>query len=116
MAVGDLVDLDENGEQTPSLIVVSPVAERVAPSAGAWTVAECPLQSLWQFVVAYQVPAGKTLGHNQTVGTVPPSMTYSVPVMDAARGDARNVTKSATSCGLAGRPRGMPPSESMSRL
>jgi hypothetical protein len=60
MAVGDLVDLDENGEQTPSLIVVSPVAERVAPSAGAWTVAECPLQSLWQFVVAYQVPAGGT--------------------------------------------------------
>ena len=60
MAVGDLVDLDENGEQTPSLIVVSPVAERVAPSAGAWMVAECPLQSLWQFVVAYQVPAGKT--------------------------------------------------------
>jgi hypothetical protein len=40
MAVGDLVDLDENGEQTPSLIVVAPVTERVAPSAGAWTVAE----------------------------------------------------------------------------
>ena len=49
----------------------------------------------------------------QAVGTVPPSMTYSVPVMEAARGDARNATKSATSLGLAGRPSGMPPSESM---
>jgi hypothetical protein len=49
----------------------------------------------------------------QAVGTVPPSMTYSVPVMEAARGDARNATKSATSPGLAGRPSGMPPSESM---
>ncbi len=40
---------------------------------------------------------------DQVVGTVPPSTTYSVPVMDAARGDARNATKSATSSGLAGR-------------
>src|SRR5882757_1279654 len=48
-----------------------------------------------------------------TVGTVPPSMTYSVPVIDAARGEARNVTRSATSLGFAGRPRGMPPSESI---
>src|SRR5258708_14380564 len=46
-----------------------------------------------------------------TVGMVPPSMTYSVPVIDAARGEARNATRSATSLGCAGRPRGMPPSE-----
>ena len=49
----------------------------------------------------------------QAVGTVPPSMTYSVPVREAARGDTRNATKSATSLGLAGRPSGMPPSESI---
>jgi hypothetical protein len=30
-----------------------------------------------------------------TVGTVPPSMTCSVPVIDAARGDTRNVVKRA---------------------
>jgi len=35
-----------------------------------------------------------------TVGTVPPSMTYSVPVMDPARGNARNATRSATPCGF----------------
>src|SRR3981189_1637150 len=46
-----------------------------------------------------------------TVGTVPPSITYSVPVIEAARGDARNATRSATSLGRAGRPIGMPPSE-----
>jgi thioredoxin reductase (NADPH) len=50
------------------------------------------------------------------VGTVPPSMMYSVPVMEAARGEARNATRSATSCGFAGRPSGMPPSESITIL
>jgi hypothetical protein len=50
-------------------------------------------------------------GEPYAVGTVPPSMTYSVPVMEAARGEARNATRSATSCGFAGRPSGMPPSE-----
>ncbi len=50
----------------------------------------------------------------QAVGTVPPSMTYSVPVMDAARLDTRNPTRSATSLGLAGRPIGIPPSEPIS--
>ncbi len=50
---------------------------------------------------------------NHAVGTVPPSMTYSVPVIDAARGETRKVMRSATSCGLAGRPSGMPPRESM---
>ena len=42
----------------------------------------------------------------QAVGTVPPSMTYSVPVMEAARGEARNAMRSATSLGFAGRPSG----------
>jgi len=50
------------------------------------------------------------------VGTVPPSMTNSVPVIDAARGDTRKATRSATSLGRAGRPIGMPPSESISVL
>ncbi len=50
---------------------------------------------------------------SQTVGTVPPSMTYSAPVMDAARGETRNAMRSATSSGFAGRPSGMPPSEFM---
>lgn len=49
----------------------------------------------------------------QTVGTVPPSMTYSVPVMLAARSDARKAIRLATSSGFAGRPIGIPPSESM---
>jgi hypothetical protein len=50
----------------------------------------------------------------QATGTVPPSMTYSTPWMDAARSDTRNPTSSATSRGLAGRPMGMPPNEAMS--
>src|SRR5687767_8036981 len=52
-------------------------------------------------------------GSDQTVGTVPPSMTYSVPVIAAARGEARKATRSATSSGRAGRPIGMPPSEAI---
>ena len=51
-------------------------------------------------------------GH-QAVGIVPPSTTYSVPVMAAARLDARKAIRSATSAGLAGRPKGMPPREFM---
>jgi hypothetical protein len=53
------------------------------------------------------------LGSSQTVGTVPPSITYSAPVIDAARGDARKATRSATSRGRAGRPIGIPPSDAM---
>ena len=45
------------------------------------------------------------------VGTVPPSIAYSVPVIEAARGETRNATRSDTSFGFAGRPIGMPPSE-----
>ena len=48
-----------------------------------------------------------------TVGTVPPSITCSEPATDAARGDTRKVIRSATSFGVAGRPTGMPPSQSM---
>jgi hypothetical protein len=47
------------------------------------------------------------------VGTVPPSMTYSVPVIAAALAEVRNTMRSATSRGLAGRPSGMPPSDLM---
>jgi len=50
---------------------------------------------------------------SQTVGTVPPSMTYSVPVMEPARGETRNATRSATSSGRAGRPMGIPPSDAI---
>jgi hypothetical protein len=32
---------------------------------------------------------------------VPPSLTYSLPVMDAARGETRNAIRSATSLGFA---------------
>lgn len=48
----------------------------------------------------------------QTVGTVPPSMTYSAPTMAEARSDTRNPTRSAISSGWANRPRGTPPRES----
>lgn len=48
------------------------------------------------------------------VGMVPPSITNSVPVMQAARGETRKPTSSATSAGFDGRPIGMPPSEAMS--
>src|SRR5204862_2330180 len=51
----------------------------------------------------------------QMVGIVPPSITYSLPVIDEARSDARKATNSATSSGRFGRPSGIPPSESMMR-
>jgi hypothetical protein len=60
--------------------------------------------------------ASPFLGSIQMVGTVPPSMTYSAPVIEAARGEARKATSSATSLGRAGRPIGMPPSESIKVL
>jgi hypothetical protein len=44
-------------------------------------------------------------------GMVPPSIGYSVPVIVAANGDARNTMRFATSIGVDGRPSGMPPSE-----
>ena len=50
---------------------------------------------------------------HQAVGTVPPSMTYSVPVIAPALGETTNAMRSATSRGLAGRPSGMPPSDFM---
>jgi hypothetical protein len=70
---------------------------------------------------ADQTPEGRSEGADlqnrlYTVGMVPPSMTYSVPVIDAARGEARNATRSATSFGCAGRPSGMPPREAIRPL
>lgn len=50
------------------------------------------------------------------VGIVPPSITCSVPVIDAARSEARKAIRLATSSASTGRPRGMPPSESMISL
>src|SRR3546814_515659 len=51
----------------------------------------------------------------QAVGTVPPSITCSVPVMLPARSEARNAIRLATSSGVDGRPIGMPPSDAMIR-
>lgn len=51
----------------------------------------------------------------QAVGMVPPSITYSVPVMLGDRSDARNAIRLATSTGADGGPVGMPPSETMIR-
>ena len=48
---------------------------------------------------------------SQIVGMFPPSMTYSLPVIEEARSDARKATSSATSSGRFGRPSGIPPSE-----
>ena len=45
----------------------------------------------------------------QTVGTVPPSITYSLPLIDNALSETRNAISSATSSGRPGRPIGMPP-------
>ena len=50
---------------------------------------------------------------DHTVGIVPPSMTYSDPVIVAARSEARKATRFAISPGSDGRPIGTPPSESM---
>ena len=48
----------------------------------------------------------------QTVGTVPPSITYSAPTIAEARSETRNPTRSAISSVFANRPRGTPPRES----
>ena len=48
---------------------------------------------------------------SQTVGMVPPSITYSLPVIEDARSETRNATNSATSSGRFGRPSGIPPSD-----
>src|SRR6266404_6494963 len=60
------------------------------------------------------VPSGVLRrARHQTVGTVPPSITYSLPWIEAARSDARKATSSATSSGRPGLPIGIPPSESI---
>jgi len=50
---------------------------------------------------------------DHTAGMVPPSITYSLPLIEAARSETRNATSSATSSGWPGRPIGIPPSEAM---
>ncbi len=50
---------------------------------------------------------------DHTAGTVPPSITYSLPLIEAARSETRKATSSATSSGRPGRPIGIPPSEVM---
>src|SRR5206468_12604065 len=50
---------------------------------------------------------------SQIVGMFPPSMTYSLPVLEDARSETRNATNSATSSGRLGRPSGIPPSDSI---
>src|SRR5260370_11671727 len=52
------------------------------------------------------LPSGRG---GQVVGMVPPSMTYSAPLMALARSGTRNATSSAASAGCAGRPIGMQP-------
>src|SRR5438445_11229184 len=44
---------------------------------------------------------------SQIVGIFPPSMTYSLPVIEDARSEARNAINSATSSGRLGRPSGI---------
>src|SRR4051794_27962912 len=45
------------------------------------------------------------------VGSVPPSMMWSAPVIAELRSETRKATSSATSSGLVGRPSGIPPRE-----
>ena len=47
----------------------------------------------------------------QTVGTVPPSITYSLPVIDKACSETRKANNSATSSERPGRPIGILPSD-----
>jgi len=48
------------------------------------------------------IPAGIDQRARHRVGTVPPSITYSLPWIEAARSDTRNATSSATSSGRGG--------------
>jgi hypothetical protein len=50
----------------------------------------------------WAVPSHAPFDSLHTVVTVPPSILYSVPVIEAARGEARKATSSATSLGRAG--------------
>lgn len=61
---------------------------------------------------AVRAAAASTRSAAQTVGTVPPSITYSAPTMAEARSETRNPTRSATSSVVANRPSGTPPRES----
>lgn len=79
-------------------------------------IAECaaPDLSVAQVAMSYGLKATLAPGGSAySVETVPPSIRYSKPAEDAERGDARNTIKSATSCGVAALPTGMPPRASM---
>src|SRR3984893_6190457 len=65
----------------------------------SWTPSKYKFFLLKQQQRQYDKPARR---EPHAVGTVPPSMTYSVPVMEAARGEATNAIRSAPSLGLAG--------------
>jgi hypothetical protein len=60
------------------------------------------------------VPTTGACERRHAIGTVPPSITYSVPVIEDARGETRKPTRSATYVGFDGRPIGMPPSDTIS--
>lgn len=112
--VGRIVDLnaivDHQAQcaacRDASFVVVIRLHRRVAVS---------PLASRDGSLVDHSLSSGVGDGHSHAhaVGIVPPSITYSTPVIDAARGDARKAMRFATSPGVDGRPNGMPPSESM---
>ncbi|ESZ22349.1 hypothetical protein X737_03665 [Mesorhizobium sp. L48C026A00] len=53
------------------------------------------------------------MGLFYTVGTVPPSIVSSAPVIEEARSEDRKATRLAILAGLEGRPRGIPPRESI---
>jgi hypothetical protein len=72
----------------------------------------------WLLGINLRWVAARTSRHaslSQMMGTVPPSMTYSAPLIAFARSDTRNATSSAASVGWAGRPIGMPLRGSMTR-
>jgi hypothetical protein len=86
-------------------------------SKGIWLRAKFPFFVFWPRVakkwLAGLIGQWDQVRRRQIVGMVPPSMTYSLPVIDAARSEARKATSSATSSGLPGLPTGMPPIMSM---
>ena len=97
------------------LIVIAIVATGAGLHVAAYVIEGNAKITTLAAVLGVAIPVGWSVGLmyalSHTVGTVPPSMTYSVPVIDAARDDARKATRSATSSGFAGRPMGIPPSE-----
>src|SRR5712664_2754315 len=116
--VGLDTSMPEGSTDPDRILCVGNVAQ--TPQAGYIRITSASLRfgrsSYGETSAAHGANLPPVLRRHQVVGTVPPSITYSVPVMDAARGDARNATSSATSRGRAGRPIGIPPSDAMSIL